>query len=121
MRMTVDEAARRVRASLGRRVAGFCYVASEAVYHLAGGKRAGLKPCVLTYRQGRRTRDWFGMPSHWFLRDRDGAVVDVTAGQFRPRLSLAEYGQARGCGFLTKRPSAGARAIIEDVMREVKR
>jgi hypothetical protein len=122
--MTVDEAARRVRAAMGHRVAGFCYVASEAVYHLAGGRRSGLTPMVIRV-EGRPP-----VGTHWFLRvdarwTRDGRVparrVDVTAGQFRPRLTAGEYGLARGCGFRTRRPSVGAREIIAAVLREARR
>lgn len=106
--LSLKSAALRVRAALGHRVAGYCYVASEAIYHLAGGRRAGLTPMVLGSRS-----PWGREGSHWFLRDRTGRIIDVTAGQFRPPLRRAEYAAARGCGFLTKRPSSGARAIIE--------
>jgi hypothetical protein len=110
--MRLDVAARHVRAVLGRHVAGYCYVASEAIYHLAGGRRAGLCPMVL------RTADNRGQ--HWFLEHRPGGLrnragacrIDVTAGQFRPRLRASEYALASGCEFLTKRPSKGAAAII---------
>jgi len=114
--VTVDEAARRVRAALGHRVAGFCYVASEAIYHLAGGKRAKLVPMVLKV-EGRPP-----VGAHWWLEDRSLSppkVVDVTAGQFRPALTKRERTLGRGCGFMTKRPSVGAREIINDVRRDM--
>lgn len=37
---------------------GHCYVASEALYHLAGGKRAGLRPRRIKISDGH----W-----HWWL------------------------------------------------------
>lgn len=51
---------------------GWCYVASEALYYLMGGKGAGLKPM-----QGK-----VGDISHWWLVDTDGNVIDLTADQF---------------------------------------
>jgi hypothetical protein len=113
--MTPDDAARAVRAVIGRRVAGFCYVASEAVYHLAGGRRSGLTPMVL------RVEGKPPVGTHWWLEDRSVSpprVIDVTAGQFRPPLSRTERRLGRGCEFLTRRPSVAAREIIAAVRRE---
>lgn len=80
---------------------GNCYVASEALYHLLGGKRAGWTP--------KRVR--FAGDVHWFLQHRSGMVLDVTRAQFgrvRP-----PYERARGGGFLTRRPSRRARKLME--------
>src|SRR5689334_21414353 len=46
-------------------MAGHCYVASEALYHLLGGKEAGLKPQVIQHEGG----------PHWFLRGSDGRLI----------------------------------------------
>jgi hypothetical protein len=84
-------------------VAGECYAASEAIYHLAGGKAAGLVPCVVRMPDG---------GTHWFLRW--GAVVlDVTARQYR---GAVRYERARGCGFLTRHPSRRAAAIMREAV-----
>jgi hypothetical protein len=81
-----------------------CYAASEALYHLLGGKQAGLKPMVmrLEYGQGFRT--------HWFLLTNDGQILDPTREQF---LSRPNYEQAVGKGFLTKQPSRKAQQLID--------
>src|SRR5208337_2202897 len=52
---------------------GHCYVASEAAFHLLGGKRAGWKPMFIRHEN----------EPHWFLVGPEGQVVDLTAGQFR--------------------------------------
>lgn len=59
-------------------VTGWCYSASEALYYLAGGKDAGLKPmqCALI---DDTTGDRI---SHWWLTDEEGTVYDLTAAQF---------------------------------------
>jgi len=49
-------------------MAGHCYVASEALYHMTGRR---MKPCVIRHEGS----------THWFLRDGD-RVVDLTADQF---------------------------------------
>lgn len=83
-----------------------CYAASEAVYHLAGGKAAGLTPMQMTAW----TPD--GPRSHWFIRGPHGEIVDLTAGQF-PKGTELDYGTARGRGFQTKAPSKAARVLID--------
>lgn len=79
---------------------GNCYVTSEALYHLLGGKAAGWVPMNMR---------WEG-ESHWFLRNRiTSTIVDVTVSQFKHR---PNYGLARGRGFLTRRPSAAATRLM---------
>ena len=82
---------------------GNCYVASEALYHLLGGKEAGWTPMYMK---------WEG-ESHWFLRHRNGQIVDVTWRQFK---KVPDYARARGCGFLTKQPSERARSLMSFLM-----
>lgn len=68
---------------------GQCYVASEALYYMAGGKTAGLIP--------KQASIWHPFPgqrpdeegtvevyriSHWWIEDRDGNIYDLTAEQF---------------------------------------
>jgi len=83
---------------------GNCYVTCEALYHLLGGKAAGLTPH--TVRVGREV--------HWFLVLAVGSwsvVLDPTKSQF-PRGTAIPYNRARGRGFLTKRPSKRALAMM---------
>lgn len=81
-------------------VAGHCYVACEAIYHTLGGKDAGWTPQTIRHEGG----------PHWFLRHEDGTVVDPTADQFR---TPVPYDEGRGCGFLTKQPSARAQKVLD--------
>lgn len=81
-------------------VAGHCYVASEAIYHQLGGKGAGWTPQSIRHEGG----------PHWFLKHQDGTVIDATADQF---CTPVPYDQARGCGFLTRQPSARTQAVLD--------
>lgn len=81
---------------------GHCYVASEAYYHMAGGRDAGLKPMFIRHE---------GEP-HWFIRDGEGQNIDLTAGQFK---TPVPYDQATGKGFLTAGPSARAKTLMDRV------
>lgn len=82
-----------------RPTAGACYVASEAIYHLAGGREAGLVPMRVKHE---------GV-SHWWLRDADGNVIDPTADQFDEPVP---YTEGKAGGFLTKEPSKRALALM---------
>ena len=85
---------------------GYCYVASEALYHL-WGKANGFTPAQLWVHVGHGRKY-----SHWFLR-RGDEVLDITAMQFGG--TRIAYDKARGTGFLTKWPSKAAREIIRRV------
>lgn len=78
---------------------GHCYVACEALYHLAA-KDAGYRPMVLRVPGG----------THWFLENDAGYVLDPTSAQFPAGV---DYGQGRGCGFLTKDPSKRCREVMD--------
>lgn len=86
-------------------MAGHCYVASEALYHLLGGKAEGWKPMSIQHEGG----------PHWFLKHEDGAVIDATADQFR---TPVPYDEGRGCGFLTRDPSARTKIVLRRVEHE---
>ncbi len=81
---------------------GHCYVASEAIYHLLGGKRKGWKPMFVRHEN----------ESHWFIQHKDGAIVDITCLQFN---TPVRHREAKGKGFLTHRPSKRGREIIKRV------
>jgi hypothetical protein len=85
---------------------GNCYVTCEALYHLLGGKKAGWKPMVISFKQG---------DNHWFLQHSSGLKLDPTKIQFGEGTDLP-YEQARGKGFLTKQPSKRAAALIEKLL-----
>jgi hypothetical protein len=78
---------------------GNCYVTSEALYHLLGGKKAGWKPMVMKHEGD----------SHWFLKHKSGTILDATAKQFKNK---PDYSKAKGCGFLTRNPSWRAENLV---------
>lgn len=86
--------------------AGHCYVASEALYHLLGGKDAGYKPMFIKHE---------GEP-HWFLSGPNGEIIDATAEQFS---TPVPYEKAIGKGFLTSKPSARAQEVIDSVVNRL--
>lgn len=80
-------------------VAGMCYVASEALFHLMPNR---YKPMHVNVN---------GV-SHWYLIEKNsGAVVDLTYSQF----DAVPYEQGRGRGFMTRKPSKRAQVIIDAV------
>lgn len=81
------------------RLAGHCYVACEAIFHLSGKT---LRPHFIRHE---------GSP-HWFLRDASGQVVDPTFSQFK---NPVPYHLGRGKGFLTKSPSKRAATVMARV------
>ena len=90
-------------------LAGYCYVAAEACYHLLGGKRAGYLPVRCHFWQGA------DRVTHWWLEHQDGTRIDPTAEQFGPESpSLASiYSFGIGGGFLTRKPSRRAALVIK--------
>jgi hypothetical protein len=82
---------------------GHCYVASEALYHLAGGKASGLKPVRLRMPDG---------AVHWWLRDSQGNVIDPTHDQFSDPVP---YELGKPGGFLTLQPSKRAQELMKRV------
>lgn len=87
----------------GELVRGNCYVTSEALYHLVGGRAAGWKPMNVRHEGD----------SHWFLQHAGGTILDATAAQFK---TPPPYAQAVGRGFLTREPSKRARALMKTLI-----
>ena len=82
-------------------MAGHCYVATEALFHLLGGRQSGYVPHQLQHEGA----------SHWFLKNPStGHVLDPTAEQFSDPVP---YNNARGKGFLTAKPSRRAQVVID--------
>ena len=85
---------------------GNCYVASEAIYHILGGKASGWKPMTVRH-EGQ---------VHWYLQRYFlgwPMILDLTKGQFK---KLPPYEKGRGRGFLTRGPSKRARALMEEIL-----
>lgn len=90
-------------------MAGHCYVASEALWHVLGGMQSEWRPEVLDA----------GTCKHWYLRSkRTRLVLDVTGDQFETQ---PPYENGRGCGFLTKQPSKRAAELIKRARLDVAR
>jgi len=84
-------------------LAGHCYVASEAAWHLLGAASSRWRPTFVKHR---------GI-SHWYLKNKDnGEILDITAGQFD---KAPEYSAGIGKGFLTKTPSKRAAVLIKKI------
>jgi hypothetical protein len=93
-------------------MAGHCYHASEALYHLYG-KDHGFTPAHVEVYMG----NLWGWVGHWYLykgRHKSRIILDPTAAQFG-KIHIP-YDEGRGCGFLTKQPSKRAC----EVMRRLK-
>lgn len=101
----MNRIARRIRAAMDPPYTGMCYVASEAYYHALGGRSAGLTPVHMPEPDGSTGE------RHWAIRTSAGDIIDLTAEQYGPL--RPDYSQARGCGFMTKRPSRAARALMD--------
>lgn len=86
---------------LSNPIEGHCYVAAEALFHVLGGKDAGLRPFVISLNDGE---------THWFLRDEKNTIFDPTSAQFPDGVP---YENGRCCGFLTKQPSKRAAEVIK--------
>lgn len=85
---------------------GHCYICSEALYHMMGGKGSGLFPQVASWSEGDERL------SHWYLIDKDKNIVDPTKEQFLVKGINPPYNLGHGCGYLTKLPSKRASVII---------
>jgi hypothetical protein len=86
---------------------GFCYAASEAIYHLSEDP---LEPWWVRFGPKRDQ-------THWFLRRPCGWVVDVTASQFSDHMLYGIYEASRRRAFGTPYPSRRACAILERIDR----
>lgn len=83
---------------------GNCYVTSEALYHLLGGKRNGWKPMRIRHEGD----------THWFLyNELTKQVIDATVRQFKQK---PDYSKAVGSGFLTKQPSKRAALLMKQLV-----
>lgn len=87
-----------------KRPRGNCYVTCEALYHLMGGASSMWKPMVMR---------WEG-DTHWFLYHKSiRLILDPTRAQFE---RCPDYTKARGCGFMTKKPSKRAKLLMQQML-----
>lgn len=87
----------------GNPMYGHCYAATEALYHLLGGKESEWHPC--------RGRDAEGV-THWWLKNVKGQILDPTAEQYTSLGKKPPYQEGRNGPFLTQQPSKRAKEII---------
>lgn len=81
-------------------LAGHCYVASEAYFHLTGG-----------YDRWYVCRVSHEGTTHWFLEDREtGEIVDLTAEQFS---TPVPYDERTRTGFMTTDPSERTQTVLD--------
>ena len=86
---------------------GHCYVASEALFHLLGGRDSGYSPCF--------GKDDHGV-THWWLEDPlTGDRLDITADQYYSVGREPPYAARKSGGFLTNEPSKRARIVMSRV------
>lgn len=88
------------------RFAGHCYVASEALFHLLGGKEAGWEVHRVRHHDA----------NHWFLDHPEYGLLDVTAKQYDDDVP---YHDSRRTGFLTPYASKRAAKLIELVRADL--
>ena len=76
---------------------GHCYVASQVLYDVLGGDNAGYEVYQMDHE---------GV-SHWFLKNKDGTVLDPTVLQFETK---PDYAQATHSAFLWTEDGLSKRA-----------
>lgn len=86
----------------GQPLAGYCYIASEALYHL-WGKARGFHPYRVVVED-----PVLGTLAHWYLR-KDAVILDITADQF---VWFVPYDKGVKRPFLTKKPSQRTGIVI---------
>lgn len=82
---------RKHKSDTDHKLFGHCYAASEALFHLLGGKNAGYIPMRASTPLG----------THWWIRDKNGNFLDPTAEQFTSIGLPLPYDNGIGAGFLT--------------------
>ncbi|OGI17141.1 MAG: hypothetical protein A2287_05845 [Candidatus Melainabacteria bacterium RIFOXYA12_FULL_32_12] len=86
---------------------GYCYLASELLYHYIVPNKEDYKPMIIKFDNG---------TTHWFLQNRhNGNILDLTEEQFSKLNSPIKlpYEKAKNTGFLTKEPSKNAQILAK--------
>lgn len=92
---------------------GNCYVTCEALYHLLGGAKSGLR--VFTLKHEGDTH-WYleKWVTHWSGWEEEMVMrIDPTVKQFKRK---PDYSKGKRIGFLTKQPSKRAKALMEKLV-----
>jgi hypothetical protein len=98
-----------VKSFTTNRFAGYCYVASEAFFHMINCR--GYKPMFLSLPD-----DYDSLfTTHWFILSPDSYMIDLTAEQFK---TVPPYELAIEKGFLTKKPCKRTKALITSVEKQ---
>lgn len=81
---------------------GFCYIGTEALFHMIGGIKSGFKPVYL--KEGEET--------HWWLINDAGVILDVTFDQYD---NTPPYHMGKKAGFMNGygKPSRRAAVLIK--------
>lgn len=99
--LTPDLLKKQYRVLARNKFTGHCYVASEALFHMLGGRDSDYVPETVKHERSQ----------HWYLRNKKTRrVIDLTKRQF---VEPVPYEKGRGCGFLTRQPSKRAQILIE--------
>lgn len=69
---------------------GFCYIASEVLFHMLGGLSSGYKPRY--YKINEQETHW------WLYNDKTGDIIDPTFDQFPFKI---DYSKGKKACFLT--------------------
>lgn len=86
-----------------RPCAGHCYIAVEALWHLADGRSRRWQTVSLRLPDGN---------THWWIRTPEGEVLDPTAHQFA---TPPDYSAGTPRGLLTRQPSRRCRVLLDRV------
>lgn len=118
------------------RETGHCAVASEAFYHIAGGKQAGFIPVVCGYAEDDKgnmkfkdeivpalAKGW-KKQTHWWIRGPEGdtrgagKIFDVTSGQYD---APYPYHNGHNTGFMQpqQKPPKRAQIVIDRVTEKI--
>lgn len=83
---------------------GHCYAASEALFHLFGGKDVWSAYCGRDHTGG----------THWWLKNKlTGIILDPTSEQYTHFGNTPPYANGKPCAFLTRQPSKRAKEILK--------
>lgn len=99
-------------------LAGHCYCASEALYHLTGGKdRWQVERVSVSIPTPENPES--SSVTHWYLRERStDTIVDLTKEQFTeyPHADIQiPYEESTPTGFLTKEPSKRTQRLLDRI------
>jgi len=92
--------------SIGKSQLKHSYIVSELVYHELSIKGYELFPFVMRLPGG---------GTHWFLKNKEGGIIDYTKDQYNYEL---DYSTAIRRSFLTKKPGKRTRLLLK-LMRQL--